>query len=36
MFAMKVVDPKDAKLKASLEAEGNSMNGLRLSKLQGR
>ena len=27
MFAMKVVDPKDAKLKASLEAEGNSKNG---------
>ena len=27
MFAMKVVDAKDAKLKASLEDAGNSMNG---------
>ena len=36
MFVMKVVDAKDANLKARLEAEGNSMNGWRLSKLQGR
>ena len=27
MFAMKVVDAKDAKLKASLEDEGNIKNG---------